>query len=711
MRRLLHFSAALFGILLLLLAGLNAYVYLDLRQAAIREELGDVERQAEIRAQEIENALQSVGFALEKIELLWAMNGTDGAWMHGQLKALEQQLAYVRAFSIIGADGAGLASSRAHPVPPINVADMPTIAYHINNGPDKFALGAPTRSTIDQDWQLPLSMSVRDAGGNLRAIIVAIIDPRAYSRGFESAVAPGDYVTLLTRDFNLVARYPWLEDEIGQSLMRSSAYQAMAASGAAAISGVFDNPFTGEWRIAAIRTLFNNRLVISSSRPLEAGIAGWRSLATIITGISLLILLLGAGAIRVAMRMLADREAKAQVLTELNTELLEQTAHAERLATVKSEFLATMSHEIRTPMNGVLGMAQALEKLPLETTVRDYVGVIRESAESLLAIINDILDFSRLEAGRMTVSPSAVRLFVLMESMSSLFAPACAQKKIGFRTEILPGAPPSLETDPVRLRQILVNLIGNAVKFTGRGEIVVRALPATLGDGRPGIRIEVRDTGAGIAPEALGSIFDRFVQEDASTSRRYGGTGLGLAISSRLCTLLGGTIGCDSEKGVGSCFWIALPVELDEPVEQEIGLLHGRRLPQRNRPPQVLCVDDNHVNRRIIDTLLKPFCATLAMASSGPEALALAGTQEFDVVLLDIHMPGMDGIETLHRLRALPGGRNRTIVALTADVVPEAVARYEVAGFDAVVAKPVELSKLLQVLGLGGAGQPAPNSL
>jgi len=699
MRRLLSFSAALFGIILLLLAGLNAYVYLDLRQGAIREELGDVERQAEIRAQEIENSLQSVRFALEKIELLWTMNGSDGEWMHRQLKAMEHQLAYVRAISIVAADGTGLHSSRAHPIPPINVANLPTVAYHINGGLDRFSLGAPSRSTIDQDWQLPLSMAVRDADGTLRAVIVAIIDPRAYSRVFESAVAPGDYVTLLTRDFMLVARYPWLEGEIGQSLMRSSAYQAMAASGENALSGLFDNPFTGEIRIAAIRTLFGGRLVISSSRPLQDGIAGWRSLATIITGISLLILLLGAGAIYVAMRMLADRERKARALAQLNTELQEQTAHAERLATVKSEFLATMSHEIRTPMNGVLGMAQALEKLPLDATVRDYVGVIRDSAEGLLGIINDILDFSRLEAGRMTVSPSAVRLLVLMESMAALFAPACTQKKIGFRTEILPGVPPSLETDPVRLRQILVNLIGNAVKFTGRGEIVLRALPVVLKDGRPGIRFEVRDTGAGIAPEALASIFERFVQEDASTSRQYGGTGLGLAISSRLCGLLGGTIGCDSEKGVGSCFWIELPADMEEVAEP---IVAGRidRAPRRDSPPRALCVDDNHVNRRIIETLLKPFCATLVMVSSGAEAIACATEQTFDVVLLDIHMPGMDGVEAHHRLRALPGGQQQVIVALTADVVPEAVARYEVAGFDAVVAKPVQLDTLLRVLGL-----------
>ena len=705
MQRLLHFSAALLGAILLLLAGLNLYVHADLRQAAIREATADLERQAEIRGQEIENSLQSIRFALERIELLWNIDRGSDDRIHEQLKGLERQLTYVRALSIIGPTGEGLHSSRIHPVPPINVATLPVVAYHIDGGPEKFLLGAPTRSTIDQEWQLPLSMAVRDGDDHLRAIVVAVIDPRAYARNFERAVAEEDYVTLLTRDLHLIARTPWLEAETGQSLARTSAYQALNQSGQSAISGIFENPFTGEARIVAVRRLFDDRLVISSSRPLDAGIAGWRKLARIISIISGLILLIAAGAIYVTVRMLRDRDRRAQTLANLNSDLQEQTARAERLATVKSEFLATMSHEIRTPMNGVLGMAQALENLPLDPVARDYVSVIRESADGLLGIINDILDFSRLEAGRLKVTPSTVRLPPLTESLTALFAPACAQKALQFRTEIAPGCPGSIETDPVRLRQILVNLIGNAVKFTARGSVVLRLRPVLLRDGSDGIRMEVEDTGVGIAPAALDGIFERFAQEDASTARQFGGTGLGLAICRRLSTLLGGEIACRSEKGVGSVFWVDLPLELPD----DDAAAAKQPMPRRRvgAAPHVLCVDDNHVNRRIIETLLQPFCGGLTMAASGAEALTLIGANRFDAVLLDIHMPDMDGVETHHRLRRLPNGRDLLVVALTADVVPEALARYEMAGFDDVVAKPVELDRLLRALGLSSPHRTA----
>jgi signal transduction histidine kinase len=698
MLRLLYFSATLLGGILLLLAGLNLYVYVDLRDAAIREATADLERQAEIRGQEIESSLQSIRFALERIELLWTFDNGSGAWMHDQLKGLEQQLGYVRALSIVSTTGDGLHSSRVHPVPPVNVADLPVVAYHMAGGAEKFRLGMPTRSTIDDEWQLPLSMAVRDADGRLSAIIIAVIDPKAYSKAFERAVAAGDYVTLLTRDLHLVARTPWLEEETGRSLARTTAYQALDLSGLPAISGVYENPFTGRSRIAAVRRIFDDRLVISSSRSLEAGIAGWRSLAQIISVISGLILLAAAAAIYVAIRMLRDRDRRAQTLARLNHDLQEQTARAERLATVKSEFLATMSHEIRTPMNGVLGMAQALETLPLDPLARDYVGVIRESADGLLGIINDILDFSRLEAGRLKVAPSTVRLPALLDSLTALFAPACAQKNLALRTEMAPATPGTIETDPARLRQILINLVGNAVKFTAQGGITLRLQPVLLRDGADGVRIAVEDTGIGIAPAALDGIFERFTQEDASTARQYGGTGLGLAICRRLVGLLGGEIGCCSEKGAGSVFWVDLPLDLpDEDVMTDAAPVVRRSIATA---PHVLCVDDNHINRRIIETLLQPFCRKLTLAASGAEALALIAVTRFDAVLLDIHMPDMDGIETYHRLRRLPNGRDAPVVALTADVVPEALARYEMAGFDEVVAKPVELDHLLRALGL-----------
>lgn len=702
MRRMLTFSAVLFGAIILLLAGLNFYVHVTLRDAAIGDEIEHMEQQAELRAQEIENSMLSIRFALEKAQLLWQVDGSDPRRMHEHLKSLEQQLAYARAITIVDADGTPLYSSRILPASPANVARREAVAYYLDGGTEKFHIGLPSKNSIDGEWQLPVSIGAYDALGRLSGVIVAILDPRAYSSAFHNAVEDGDYVTLLTADFRLIARSPWLEEEMGNSLLRSTAYQALAAGNAPAISGVFTNPFSGAPRIAAVRRLLDNRLVISSSRWLDTAIANWRSQAIIVGLVSALILLLGTAAITVLALMLAERDNRAEDLARVNRELQEQTSHAERLATVKSEFLATMSHEIRTPMNGVLGMAQALENMPLEPTVREYVAIIRESAESLLGIINDILDFSRLEAGRMKVSPGTVRLSTLLETMTTLFSPACTQKKVAFRIEIDPAAVSSFETDPMRLRQILVNLIGNAVKFTSQGAITLRVGPAILPDERPGIRFEVEDSGTGIAPAAMDSIFERFAQEDASAARQFGGTGLGLAICRRLTTLLGGDIGCESEKGVGSLFWLELPLELPEvnEVDEARNIAAGPVLDTGDRSPRVLCVDDNHVNRRIVETLLRPFCDTLVLAASGAEAVTLARSQSFDAILLDIHMPGMDGVETHHRLRALPGGRYSYIVALTADVVPEALARYEMAGFNAVVAKPVELEKLLKILGL-----------
>ena len=707
MRRAIFFCVVYIGAIMLPLIGLNHYVYTTLRHAAIAEETGDIERQGEIRAQEIENSLLSVQFALEKIELLWQADGNDPARMHEYLKRLEEQLPYVRALGVVDADGTGLFSSRSYPIRSYNVANL---AYfrHFRDSQERFLFAGPNKNTVDGDWQLTMSIAVRHPDGRLKGVIGAIIDPLSYAGAFERAVAPGDYVTLLNSDFVMIARSPWREEDIGK-WRQVDAYDAFAASGQSAHSGIYANPFTGQARIVAVRRLFGDRLALSTSRPLDQAIANWRSLATIISVISLLVMLSGIVAVGIGLRMLAAREARARTLVTLNADLQEQTARAEKLATVKSEFLATMSHEIRTPMNGVLGMAQALENMPLDATTRDYVGVIRESAESLLAIINDILDYSRLEAGKMTVAASAIRLRTTLDAMSALFASACTQKKLALRVEIDPAAPVGIETDPARLRQILVNLVGNAVKFTSQGHIILRAKPVTLAGNVAGIRFEVEDTGPGISQAALNRIFERFSQEDASTSRRFGGTGLGLAICRRLCHLLGGEIGCESQPGHGALFWFEIPVELEETEAPRLQLVSSTAAIPTGRP-RVLCVDDNHVNRRVVETLLKPHCDKLVLVSSGAAALEAAARQDFDVVLLDIHMPEMDGIETHYRLRRLPNGGPRRIIALTADVVPEALARYEVAGFDVILAKPVEVDKLLAAIGVAPAGRDQGSS-
>lgn len=698
MRQTLHLSAALFGAILILLAGLNYYVHADLRQEAIAAETASRVRQAEIQAQGLENSLQVIVFSLRKLALQWQISGDDGMAMHRHLAETEAELLYVRALSIIDAQGMLVHSSRGHPAPRLDLSTRDNVAYHLGNGADPIHLSGPDRNLTDGRWQFSISMAVRDPGGRLRGILSTVIDPQIYATSFQRAAAPDDNVTLVTQDLRLVSRVPWREDAVGLPLVEADALKGFLNPARKAVSGVFDNPFTGEPRVVAGRRVFDDRLIIVTSRSLAAALQGWRALAVIVGGISVAIVLLGLGAIWFAARILADREAKARALADLNTELVTQKAQAEKAARVKGDFLATMSHEIRTPMNGVMGMAQVLEKMPLNAQARDYVSVIRESAGSLLQVIDDILDFSRIEAGQMRIEITAIRLTSLFDGLQALFAPVFTQKDVAFRTEIAPDAPQMLVTDHLRLRQILMNLVGNAAKFTASGHVILRARPSAAFPGRPGIRFEVEDTGIGIAPEAVDAIFERFAQEDTSTARKYGGTGLGLAISRRLCELLGGRIGCRSEKGTGSCFWVELPLETASHEETPVVTVTDNAVPAADGRMRVLYVDDNMVNRRIIDVLLKPFGCELALADSGAAGLKLAEQQAFDVVLLDIHMPEMDGFEVLRRLRRLRHGSSQRIVAVTADVVPEAMQRYADAGFDAVVPKPVVIGTLVEAM-------------
>ncbi len=697
MRHTLRLSAALFALIIFLLAGLNWHVHTNLRDEAIRSQAADLTHQAQVKAQDVDNSLQAIRFKLEQLALQVQLLAGDDRAIHAELKQAQQSLAYVRALAVTDAAGILRHSSRTFPAPRISLRDRPNVAAHLNSSDSTFFFGDISRNLVDQRWQYAMSIAVRDAEGRLEYIVSSVLDPYAYAASFAATTSEGDYVALLDRAFTLIARSPWRDDLIGATFPWDAALQPFAASGYRRHSGIYVNPFTGGERIVALRPAFDGQLVITASRALEDALANWRSLATIISAISAAIVVLGTGIGLVAYRFLALREREAEALAELNEELLEQTARAERAAAVKGDFLATMSHEIRTPMNGVLGMAQAMERLPLDDNARDYLSIIRDSSESLLGVINDILDFSRMEAGKLKIEPVTVRLAAMLEAVEALFVPACEQKKLAFRIEIAPDTPAVIETDHMRLRQILMNLIGNAVKFTASGHVLVWVAPATLPDGRAAVRFEIEDTGIGVSPEAMPHLFERFSQEDASTARRFGGTGLGLAICKRLCELLGGRIGCRSEKNVGSVFWFELPQELA--LEDDLP-----EAPPPSRPVaagdrlRILAVDDNRVNRRVLEVLLQPFGHALTFATSGAEALGWIEQQPFDAALLDIHMPDMDGFETLRRLRRLPHGRHLRVLALTADVVPEAKVRYSEAGFDDVVAKPVVLTALLAAL-------------
>jgi signal transduction histidine kinase/CheY-like chemotaxis protein len=379
----------------------------------------------------------------------------------------------------------------------------------------------------------------------------------------------------------------------------------------------------------------------------------------------------------------------------------EQAADAANAA--KSAFLATMSHEIRTPLNGVLGMAQAMQADELSDVQRARIAVVRESGETLLAILNDILDLSKIEAGRLTLETTEFDMGELARGAHAVFSAIAEERGLAFSLEIDEAALGTYEGDPTRVRQILHNLASNALKFTAAGEVSIslRALEA-------GVRVQVCDTGEGIAPEALDRLFDKFVQADASTTRRFGGTGLGLAICRELTQMMGGAIGAESLPGKGSTFTVDLPLIRLGDARQAIAAPSAQ--PRQAAPElaalRVLAAEDNATNQLVLKTLLAQVGVEPTLVENGQLAVEAWESGAFDLILMDMQMPVMDGLTATRRIRegeTLQGRSPTLIVALSANVLTHQVEAYREAGMDAHLAKPIEVGRLFEIVHLAWA--------
>ncbi len=390
--------------------------------------------------------------------------------------------------------------------------------------------------------------------------------------------------------------------------------------------------------------------------------------------------------------------------TDLEDEL-RRRKHAEQEARaaeiVKGRFLADVSHEIRTPMNGILGMTELLLQEALTPGQKEKVELVRTSAESLLTLVGDILDLSRIEAGKLQLREQDYRLRPLVRDVLRLLAPRAAERRVEINLQVDPTLPDDLHGDPVRLRQVFLNLVGNAVRFTRDGTVTVSLKPLGSGN-RINLFCEVLDTGVGIRPEVQARLFQPFSQSD-SVSRQLGGSGLGLVISKNVVDLMGGEIGFKSTYGVGSSFWFRVPLRPAQAARSE----PETDLRAHRKGLRVLAVDDQYVNRTVTRSLLEELGFSADAAESGEAALAMLDRHPYDAVLLDCQMPGLDGFETCRRLRQKENGTRHTVViAVTADTLADDLQRCHEAGMDDHMAKPLWSADLAAMLDRHLASRP-----
>ncbi|PZQ62589.1 MAG: hypothetical protein DI570_10115 [Phenylobacterium zucineum] len=456
------------------------------------------------------------------------------------------------------------------------------------------------------------------------------------------------------------------------------------------------------WMSRRVCIAFGAPAVIGAIVAALPGISAVHATGLAAAGLSFL---LSFALIIFATRRLINGAADAHVQTkaamrELRAALAQSEAAESRAETAnraKSQFLANMSHEIRTPMNGILGMNELLLRTRLSPGQRRYAETVQISANALLEIIDDILDISKLEAGKLEIEAIDLRLGQVVRQATDLLAPRALEKGLLLSCDLDEAADQPLRGDPTRLRQVLLNLVSNSVKFTERGgiEVVVRGAPA--GD-RTHVRVEVRDTGIGVTDEQKPKLFQNFQQADGSITRKYGGTGLGLAISRQLIELMGGRIGVDDREGGGAVFWFELDLEAGSAAPAAADEAEADEN-EDVRAAHVLLVEDNDINARLATEVLRQLGLSVERAVHGAEAVAAVTARPFDMILMDVNMPVMDGLEASRRIRRLPGPAGQTpIVAMTANAMARDEDACRAAGMDAFVAKPFKLDQFVSVL-------------
>ncbi|MBX7141014.1 MAG: response regulator [Chitinophagales bacterium] len=402
------------------------------------------------------------------------------------------------------------------------------------------------------------------------------------------------------------------------------------------------------------------------------------------------------------------------ISNRLRAQVEQERLRAEKLARAKQEFLANMSHEIRTPLNSIIGFAELLSKEKAETNREEFISAIQKSSNHLLSLVNDILDFSKIEEGKFKVQEAPFMPAELMDEIQKNFEVRAAQKNIRFEVHVDPRIPSPLMGDVMSVKQILINLVNNAIKFTEHGSVIVNVAMEQEKKNSCVVRMEVRDTGIGIPEDVKGKLFSAFTQSSSDISRKYGGTGLGLAISKKLVEMLGGTIAVESAEAKGSVFMVFIPFAKARPQDEESGddSEKGKDVAGQLRGKAILIADDEEMNIRLCEMILAKYGVQTTSAKNGKEAVEKISKQHFDLVLMDLQMPQMNGMEAVKAVRAMKdeSRRNIPVISLSANVFGSRMEEYAAAGFTGELIKPFREEQLISLLiqHLEGTVPPLP---
>jgi signal transduction histidine kinase/DNA-binding response OmpR family regulator len=694
-----HLLGALVAIALALIstiAGTNLFTLSNLRESSLRTAEGNLNRYSMMLAENANRSFKSLDLILSSIGDHLLREGADDAESYRRLGSdqkinslLQEKFARqpeVDAVTLIDVNGKLINFSRYWPIPDVNVSDRDYFkALKSDPGRESF-VSEPVRNRGNGTWTIYLARRLNDPKGNFMGLVLGGMSLQYLENFFGSSSLGLDLTVSLSReDGVLLAQFPPTE-EIGNQTSGSGS-RALAHGGSIRETDDSD----ASRRLHAATVLPNYSALITVSMTEQSALRRWHGITTLLTTMSLISVIV----IIVAAFMIARWSNRHQDLIHA----------AQAASAAKTTFVAMMSHEIRTPMNAVLGLATSLLESDLDADQARSVVAIHNAGESLLEILNDILDFSKLESGQLSLEDIAFSAEALIHNTLSIIGPRAAAKDLKIRNVEDLTLPPALIGDAGRIRQILLNLVSNAVKFTASGEVVISTRCISRDGLHATVEWTVSDTGIGIAEDKIGLLFADFVQADNSINRRFGGSGLGLAICKRLVEQMGGEIRVTSILGGGSTFSFKLTLPVAEAVampEQNDDTVYAAlqaRIAGFGRPLRVLVVDDNPTNRLVAAKMLKDFDVQTDTACDGAEAVTAAKRFNYDLILMDVRMPEMDGLQAT---RAIRTRRERSstvpIIAFTANAFPEDIKACSEAGMDDFVVKPARKKALVEAI-------------